>query len=82
VRRQLAQGPLLASRLAGGATLHLATDWEPYAQQMLAVLSGEATLFNTADGFAARPAYRPATKFEQRGDRLGHPSRDLVFRKR
>ena len=73
---------LLASRLASGATLHLATDWEPYAQQMLEVLSAEPTLVNTADGFAPRPAYRPATKFERRGDRLGHASRDLVFRKR
>jgi tRNA (guanine-N7-)-methyltransferase len=73
---------LLASRLASGATLHLATDWEPYAQQMLEVLNGEPTLLNTAAGFAPRPAYRPATKFEQRGDRLGHASRDLVFRKR
>jgi len=84
-KRRLIQPPLvslLASRLAAGATLHLATDWEPYAQQMLAVLSGEATLLNTADGFAPRPAYRPATKFEQRGERLGHASRDLVFRKR
>jgi tRNA (guanine-N7-)-methyltransferase len=84
-KRRLIQPPLvalLASRLASGATLHLATDWEPYAQQMLQVLSAEPTLFNTADGFAARPAYRPLTKFERRGDRLGHASRDLVFRKR
>jgi tRNA (guanine-N7-)-methyltransferase len=84
-KRRLIQPPLvslLASRLASGATLHLATDWAPYAQQMLEVLSGEATLFNTADGFAPQPAYRPATRFEQRGDRLGHASRDLVFRKR
>jgi tRNA (guanine-N7-)-methyltransferase len=73
---------LLASRLSSGATLHLATDWEPYAQQMLEVLSAEPTLINTAPGFAARPAYRPLTKFERRGDRLGHTSRDLVFRKR
>jgi tRNA (guanine-N7-)-methyltransferase len=84
-KRRLIQPPLvalLASRLASGATLHLATDWEPYAQQMLQVLSAEPTLINTADGFAARPAYRPLTKFERRGDRLGHASRDLVFRKR
>jgi len=73
---------LLASRLATGATLHLATDWEPYAQQMLQVLSAEPTLLNTTDGFAPRPAYRPITKFERRGDRFGHASRDLVFRKR
>ncbi len=84
-KRRLIQPPLvslLASRLASGATLHLATDWEPYAQQMLQVLSDEPTLVNTAAGFASRPPYRPATKFEQRGERLGHLSRDLVFRKR
>jgi tRNA (guanine-N7-)-methyltransferase len=73
---------LLASRLAPGATLHLATDWAPYAQQMLEVLSAEPSLFNTAQGFAPRPAYRPLTKFERRGARLGQPAQDLVFRKR
>jgi tRNA (guanine-N7-)-methyltransferase len=73
---------LLASRLASGATLHLATDWEPYAQQMLQVLGAEPALVNTAEGFVLRPSYRPATKFELRGERLGHASRDLVFRKR
>jgi len=84
-KRRLIQPPLvslLASRLATGATLHLATDWEPYALQMLQVLSAEPALRNTTDGFAPRPSYRPATKFEQRGERLGHPCRDLVFRKR
>ena len=49
---------------------------------MLQVLSAEPALLNTADGFAPRPTYRPPTKFEQRGDRLGHGVRDLVFRKR
>jgi tRNA (guanine-N7-)-methyltransferase len=73
---------LLASRLAPGATLHLATDWAPYAQQMLQVLSAEPLLVNTCDGFAPRPAYRPLTKFERRGTRLGQPAQDLVFRKR
>jgi tRNA (guanine-N7-)-methyltransferase len=84
-KRRLIQPPfvaLLASRLTSGATLHVATDWEPYAQQMLQVLEGESTLLNTVDGFAPRPSYRPATKFERRGDRLGHTSRDLVFRRR
>ena len=84
-KRRLIQPPLvslLASRLAHGATLHLATDWAPYAQQMLEVLSTEPTLANTAHGFAPRPAYRPLTKFEQRGERLGQPAQDLVFRKR
>jgi tRNA (guanine-N7-)-methyltransferase len=84
-KRRLIQPPLvslLASRLASGATLHLATDWAPYAQQMLEVLSAEPLLANTAEGFAPRPAYRPLTKFERRGDRLGQPARDLVFRRR
>ena len=73
---------LLVSRLKTGGYLHLATDWEDYAIQMLEVLSQEATLENTADGYAPRPDYRPLTKFEQRGLRLGHGVWDLVFRKR
>jgi tRNA (guanine-N7-)-methyltransferase len=74
---------LLASRLAAGAALHCATDWEPYAEQMLAVLAAEPSLVNAAgDGFAARPPARPLTKFEQRGLALGHGVRDLVFVKR
>lgn len=84
-KRRLIQAPfvaLLASRLAPGATLHLATDWEPYAQQMLQVLSAEPLLANTARGFAERPAYRPVTKFERRGTALGHGTWDLVFRRR
>jgi len=84
-KRRLVQPPfvrLLASRLAAGATLHCATDWEPYAVQMLEVLSAEPTLRNTADGYAGRPAVRPLTKFENRGLGLGHDVRDLVFEKR
>jgi len=73
---------LLLSRMAQGAYLHCATDWEPYAQQMLEVLSAEARLRNTAAGFAPRPAYRPLTKFENRGLKLGHGVWDLVFEKR
>lgn len=73
---------LLASRLAPGGYFHCATDWEEYAQQMLEVLGGEATLANTAEGFAPRPDYRPLTKFEQRGLRLGHGVWDVVFRKK
>ncbi len=73
---------LLASRLSRGATLHLATDWRPYAQHMLEVLSAEPLLVNTCAGFAPRPGYRPPTKFEQRGARLGQPAQDLVFRRR
>jgi tRNA (guanine-N7-)-methyltransferase len=73
---------LLASRLVPGGYFHCATDWEEYAQQMLEVLSGEPSLENTADAFARRPDYRPLTKFEQRGLRLGHGVWDVVFRRR
>jgi tRNA (guanine-N7-)-methyltransferase len=73
---------LLCSRLAPGGYLHCATDWEPYAQQMLEVLSAEAALQNTAAAFAPRPAWRPQTKFEARGLGLGHGVWDLVFRRR
>ena len=72
---------LLAARLAQGGYLHCATDWEPYAQQMLEVLSAEPSLRNTAEGFAPRPDYRPLTKFEQRGLKLGHGVWDLVFKR-
>jgi len=70
---------LLASRLEPGGYLHCATDWQDYAEQMLAVLSAEPGLRNTASGYAPRPQYRPLTKFEQRGLRLGHGVWDLVF---
>ena len=71
----------LALRLAPGGYLHVATDWEEYAQEILAVLTAEPLLANTAAGFAARPDYRPLTKFETRGLKLGHGVRDLVFRR-
>jgi len=72
----------LARKLAPGGYLHAATDWEDYAIQILAVLSAESALTNSADGYALRPDYRPLTKFEQRGIRLGHGVWDIVFRKR
>ena len=84
-KRRLIQPPLvalLASRLRAGGYVHCATDWEEYALQMLEVLAGEPELENTAERFAARPAYRPLTKFEHRGLKLGHGVWDLVFRKR
>jgi len=84
-KRRLIQAPLielLSSRMASGAYLHCATDWEHYAQQMLQVLSGEASLINTAENFAPRPDFRPLTKFENRGLRLGHGVWDLIFKKR
>ena len=87
-KRRLVQpafAALVASRLAPGGVLHCATDWAPYAAQMLGVLSGEPLLVNTAssaDGYAPRPDHRPLTKFEARGLRLGHGVRDLVFVRR
>ncbi|MBI5333148.1 MAG: tRNA (guanosine(46)-N7)-methyltransferase TrmB [Burkholderiales bacterium] len=81
-KRRLIQPPFVAdlvTRIAPGGYLHCATDWQPYAEQMLAVLSAEPTLRNTAEGYAPRPAYRPLTKFENRGLRLGHGVWDLVF---
>ena len=84
-KRRLIQPPLialLASRLKPGGYIHCATDWENYAEQMLEVLSAEPTLENTAEGFAPRPEYRPLTKFEQRGIRLGHGVWDVIFRKK
>ena len=72
---------LLASRIRPGGYVHLATDWQEYAEQMLAVLSAEPLLANTAAGFAPRPDYRPQTKFETRGLKLGHGVWDVVFRK-
>lgn len=84
-KRRLIQPPLvrlLASRMKPGAYIHLATDWENYAEQMLEVLSSEALLENTVDGYAPRPEFRPLTKFEARGLRLGHGVWDLIFKRR
>jgi tRNA (guanine-N7-)-methyltransferase len=74
---------LLAAKLKPGGVLHCATDWEPYAEQMLEVLEGCPALRNLAGPghFSERPARRPLTKFEQRGERLGHRVRDLLFEK-
>ncbi|MDR2032533.1 MAG: tRNA (guanosine(46)-N7)-methyltransferase TrmB [Azoarcus sp.] len=72
---------LAARRLAPGAYLHCATDWEDYAEWMLDVLSSSVLKNTVAAGFAPRPAYRPLTKFEQRGLRLGHGVWELVFRR-
>jgi tRNA (guanine-N7-)-methyltransferase len=83
-KRRLIQPPfarLLAERIAPGGYIHCATDWQPYAEQMLTVLGAEPLLRNTARDYAPRPAYRPETKFERRGLRLGHGVWDLVFRR-
>ena len=79
---QPAFAELLASRLAPGGYLHAATDWQEYAEHMLATLSQVASLENPHGGFAVRPAARPETKFETRGRRLGHDSWDVIFRRR
>ena len=85
-KRRLIQSPLiakLAARLKPGGYLHCATDWQPYAEQILEVLTAEPLLVNTAgagsDGYAPKPGYRPLTKFENRGIKLGHGVWDLVF---
>lgn len=74
---------LAATRMAPGAVLHCATDWEPYAEQMLDVLSAHRAFENTAPGggFAERPAFRPLTRFEGQGLDKGHVVRDLMFRR-
>ena len=84
-KRRLIQAPLvakLAERLKPGGYLHCATDWQPYADQMLRGLGAEPMLANTAEGFAPQPDYRPLTKFENRGLRLGHGVWDVVFVRR
>ena len=85
-KRRLIQSPLiskLAARLKPGGYLHCATDWQPYAEQILEVLHAEPLLKNTAvesaDGYASKPDYRPLTKFENRGIKLGHGVWDVVF---
>jgi tRNA (guanine-N7-)-methyltransferase len=83
-KRRLIQSPfvsLLVQKLKPGGYIHVATDWQDYAEQILAVLSAEPLLENTAENYAPRPAYRPLTKFEQRGLKLGHGVWDLVFRR-
>ena len=84
-KRRLIQAPFVAKllpKLKSGGYVHLATDWEEYAAQMLDVLRAFPGLENTAEGYAPTPAYRPETKFEARGKRLGHGVWDLVFKKR
>jgi tRNA (guanine-N7-)-methyltransferase len=87
-KRRLIQTPLiakLATRLKTGAYIHCATDWEPYAVQILEVLNAELLLKNTASsdqgGYAVKPDYRPLTKFENRGLKLGHGVWDVVFQR-
>ena len=85
-KRRLIQSPLiakLATRIKPGGYLHCATDWQPYAEQILEVLSAEALLQNQAStSYATKPDYRPLTKFENRGIKLGHGVWDVVFLRR
>lgn len=84
-KRRLIQSPFvreLVRKLKRGGYIHAATDWQDYAEQMLRVFSAEPLLENSAPDYAPRPAYRPLTKFEQRGLRLGHGVWDLVFRRK
>lgn len=75
---------LLAQKMAPSGVLHLATDWVPYAEHMLEVLQASAGFKNLSpDGdFVEQPAWRPGTKYEARGERLGHETRDLLFQRR
>src|SRR3990167_8584599 len=84
-KRRLIQAPFVAQlvqKLKPSGYLHVATDWQDYAEQVLAVLSAEPLLENTAADYAPRPAYRPLTKFQKRGINLGHGVWDLVFRRK
>ena len=84
-KRRLVQPPfadLAASRLVPGGYIHVATDWQEYAEHVLAVLSATPGLANREDAFAPRPASRPETKFERRGLKLGHGVWDIVFERK
>jgi tRNA (guanine-N7-)-methyltransferase len=72
---------LLRRKLRTGGIFHMATDWENYAEHMLEVMTAAEGFENMAEEgrYVARPGYRPLTKFEQRGHRLGHGVWDLVF---
>lgn len=72
---------LLCAKLKAGAYIHVATDWQEYAEWVLEVLQGESQLQNTASDYAEKPSYRPLTKFENRGLKLGHGVWDLVFKR-
>ena len=72
---------LLCSKLKIGGYIHVATDWQEYAEWVLEVLNAEPQLKNTAKDYAEKPAYRPLTKFENRGIKLGHGVWDMVFKR-
>lgn len=83
-KRRIVQTPfvdLLARKITPGGRFHMATDWEHYAQHMMSVMSARSDFINAhgAGNYAPRPDYRPLTKFESRGLRLGHGVWDLIF---
>ncbi|MDH2916691.1 MAG: tRNA (guanosine(46)-N7)-methyltransferase TrmB [Gallionella sp.] len=84
-KRRLIQSPFIAQlvqKIKPSGYLHVATDWQDYAEQVLRVFNAEPLLENTAADYAPRPSYRPLTKFEKRGLNLGHGVWDLVFRRK
>ena len=85
-KRRIIQAPfvaLMATKLKNGSLLHLATDWEPYAEFMLEVMQAAPDFENLSlsGRFCPKPDWRPPTKYEKRGERLGHKVADLVFRR-
>lgn len=86
-KRRFIQAPsveLVGRKLSTGGVFHMATDWQPYAEHMLAVMSAADAFRNlsSAGDYVPRPSNRPVTKFEQRGQQLGHGVWDLMFKKR
>jgi len=73
---------MLVKKLNAHGRIHVATDWENYAEHILDMLSANAELKNTTNGYSPKPGYRPDTKYEERGIRLGHGVWDLIFEKR
>lgn len=71
----------LVKKLKTGGVIHVATDWENYAEHILEVLLNDKKLRNTVGGYAPQPEYRPSTKYQKRGERLGHGVWDIVFEK-
>ena len=83
-KRRLIQTEFVAmatQRLRPGGLFHVATDWEPYAEHILEVMEAEPELINSGERFAARPGHRPQTKYERRGERLGHSVWDVIFQR-
>jgi tRNA (guanine-N7-)-methyltransferase len=85
-KRRMIQAPfvrLLARKLKSGGILHIATDWAPYAEHILDVMQGAAAFGSLSpDGaYSPKPDWRPPTKYERRGERLGNEVFDLVYRR-